>query len=317
MIYLLYGKENILINEYINKLKEENKINNYDIEEYDLDVDSLKRIILSANTFSLFSSKKMIIIDNSFVFTGSNKKIEENEIEELNNYFDNINSNSIIIFKTNNETIDSRKKIVNKIKKIGTVVEFNKALNLSTKVKELFTPYKIDTSTINYLINRVGENIDILYKEIEKIKIYKDSNQNITINDIENLTNKNINTDIFNLLDNILNNNKEDALECLNEMIKFGEEPIKIIVMLSNQFRLIYQVKELYKKGYREYDIADILDQKPYTIKKACERINKYESSELLKYITDLSELDISIKSGNIDKNIGLELFIMNIKKEH
>ena len=313
MIYLLYGKENYLIDEKINEIIKENNILKYNIEKITLD-NNIKDIIDSANTISLFLETKLIIVDDSYIFTGSNKKCDE--IDLLTNYLDNINSNTIIVFKTDNEKLDSRKKIVSKIKSIGKIIEFNNILNINSKVKELFKPYNIDNNLVDYFIKRVGENLSIITNDIDKIKTYKDKDLNITKEDIDNLTTKNINTDIFYLLDNILNKNNELALESLNEMIKRGEEPIKIIVMLANQFRLIYQVKELFKKGYREYDIADILDQKPYTIKKASERIRKYKEEELLKYIKDLSKLDIDIKSGLIDKNIGLELFILNIKKE-
>lgn len=313
MVYLLYGIENYLINEEIDNIISENNILSYNIERYTLD-NNIKDIIDSVNTISLFLETKLIIVDDSYIFTGSNKKCDN--IELLDNYLDHINENSIIIFKTNNEKLDSRKKIVTKIKKVGKIIEFNNIVNINTKVKNLFKPYNIENNLIDYFIKRVGDNLDIISNDIEKIKIYKNNDLNITKDDIDNLTIKNINTDIFYLLDNILNKNKEKALESLGEMIKRGEEPIKIIVMLSNQFRLIYQVKELYKKGYREYDIADILDQKPYTIKKASERIKKYSEKELLNYINELGKLDIDIKSGLIDKNIGLELFILNIKKE-
>lgn len=316
MIYLLYGTQNYLIDEKIKEIIKENKIDKYNIEQFDLENNSIREIIDSSNTLSLFADKKILIIDNSFIFTGSTKKIDEKDILLLDNYLDNINDNTIIIFKVNNEKLDSRKKIVTKIKKVAKIIEFNKLLDINSKIKELFEPCKIDNNTIKYFIDRVGTDMELISKEIEKIKTYKDQDKNINENDITNLTNKNINTDIFYLLDNILNNNKEKAIESYNEMIKIGEEPIKILVMLANQFRLIYQVKELSKKGYREYDIMDILDQKQFTIKKAVERISKYKDTELLKYINDLAELDINIKSGLIDKNIGLELFILNIKKE-
>ena len=310
MIYLLYGKEDYLINEKINEIVNDNNILSYNIEKYTLD-NNLRSIIDSANTISLFLETKLIIVDDSYIFTGSNKKCDD--INVLNDYLDNINNNTIIIFKTNNEKLDSRKKIVSKIKNIGQIIEFNSIVNLNTKIKELFNDYKIDNNLVTYFIKRVGDNLDLNSNEINKIKIYKDKDLLINKDDIDNLTTKNINTDIFNLLDNILNKNKESALESLTEMIKRGEEPVKIIIMLSNQFRLIYQVKELYKKGYREYDIADIIDQKPYTIKKASERIKNYSEKELINYIDKLAELDIKIKSGLIDKNIGLELFILNI----
>ena len=178
---------------------------------------------------------------------------------------------------------------------------------------DMIKPYKITINQINLLINRVGDNLYVLENEINKLKIYKNNDLEITNEDIFEVTTKSINTDIFNLIDNIVNKNIDEALTNYYELIKIGEEPIKILVLLANQFRLMYQVKELSKKGYRIYDIMDLLDQKQYPIQKAIQKGYNYDSKLLLEYLNKLSELDINIKTGKIDKNIGLELFILDI----
>ena len=71
-------------------------------------------------------------------------------------------------------------------------------------LKEMFGDYKIDNLTLNYLKDRVGNNLDILSSEIEKIKIYKDNDKIITKEDITNLTSKNIDIDIFELIESII-----------------------------------------------------------------------------------------------------------------
>ena len=96
-------------------------------------------------------------------------------------------------------------------------------------------------------------------------------------------------------------------------MLKYNDVPIKIIVMLANQFRIIYQAKEMYKKGYTENDIASILGVHPYRIKLALNKAREYSSKSLLIYLKKLSNLDILIKTGDINKEIGLELFIINL----
>ena len=111
----------------------------------------------------------------------------------------------------------------------------------------MFDNYKIDNNCINLLVDRVGNNLEILHQEIEKIKQYKDKDLNISKEDIINLTSKNIENDFFALIENIVSKNKEKAMESYFEIIK-DEEPIKIIVVLANKFRLIYQAKRLYKQ---------------------------------------------------------------------
>ena len=175
----------------------------------------------------------------------------------------------------------------------------------------MFKGYNIDYKTINLFIDRIGNNPLIIQNEINKIKIYKGNDKNITDEDILNLTIKLIEIDIFKLIDYIVKKDKEKALELYYEMLKMNEEPIKIVVILANQFRIMYQAKELFKKGYSEKDIASILKIHPYRVKLAIQNGRNYTSETLLKYLNDLANIDIGIKTGTLNKDLALELFIL------
>lgn len=307
MIYLLYGLEDFLIKKELYKIKSKFDIN--DISEYDLEEVNLKNIVDDASSMSLFSNERLIIVSNSIIFTGSSKK--RDDIKYLEEYLNNPNSSSTLVFIVNSESLDNRKKIVSLIKEKGKVIEFNNNYDIVKIVKEMFGEYNINIDDIKLLIDRVGNNLNLLNNEIEKLKTYKDNDYNITRDDIIALTHKTIDTDIFHLIDNIILNNKKEALDSYYEMIKMGEEPIKIIVMLSNQFRLMYQVKKLSSMRNSIFDMMKILSQKKYPIEKALEKSRKYDEKIILKKLFELANLDIKIKSGKVNKNIALEIFIL------
>lgn len=305
MLYLFYGQEKYLIDSEIKKIIKQNNIDEVNITKYDLDTDYLKDVIDDCQIISLFSDKKLIIVENPF--TDLNKEDEP----LFENYIKNPNPDTILILKC--PKLDERKKIVKLVKKTFTTKEFNDT-NLANKVKNMFDDFNIDNKTINLLIERVGNDLNLLHNEIEKIKIYQDENKRVTTDEIILLTHKNIDLDVFKLIDNIVNKNKEKALELYNELLKNNTEPIAIIVLLANQFRIMYQAKELIKKGYTEKDIASTINIHPYRVKLALQNSRSYDAKILLKYLNSLATLDIDIKSGNIDKNLGLELFILNAK---
>lgn len=312
MLYLLYGTENYLIKKEIDKILNANSIEKINVSEYNLEIDNFKDIIEDANTISLFADKKAIIVNNSYLFTGKSIK-NENDPELFLDYFKNVNPDSIIIFIVDSEKLDERKKIVKEIKKIGTVKDFNKKNDLTDILKNMFEDYNISIQDIKFMIDRCGNNLDILSQEVNKIKIYKDEDKNITKEDIINLTSKNIDIDIFGFVDTIVNKNKNKALEIYKEMLINGEEPIKILVILANQFRIIYQAKELYRQGYSGNDIATMIGIHPYRIKLALEKARNYNSDTLLDYLEKLADLDYDIKIGNIESSLGLEMFILSI----
>lgn len=310
MIYLLYSTEKLLIDQELSKIFNKYNVNIENIIKYNLENTSINTIIEDAQTYSMFDDKKIIIVENSYIFSGK-KGIEQN-IEMLESYINNYNPDTILIFTIVTEKLDERKKIVKQINKIGQVKNL---INNDIKafVKNNFNDYKINNSDIDLLIERVGNNLSILNSEITKIKIYKNDDKQITTNDIISLTTKSIDTDIFKFIDNVIDKNKSDALETYNELIKLGEEPIKIIVMLANQFRLMFQVKGLTKKGYSEKDIAKILNIHPYRVKLSLGKSKSFSDDRLLNILKRLAELDSDIKKGNIDKYLGLELFILSI----
>ena len=305
MVYLLYGLKDFQINEEIKNLtKNQNDMN---ISRYDLNNTPLKDAIDDAETYSMFAETKTVIVENASMFTTLTSK--DSDIVE--NYLNNINKSTNLIFTSHTEKIDTRKKITKLIKKVGIVKEFNEEISPLNLTKNLLKDYDINEKTINLFLDRVGNNPLIIQNEINKIKIYKNKDKNITAEDIINLTNKNIDIDIFKLIDYIVQKNKEKAIELYYEMLKINEEPIKIIVILTRDLVFMYQSKELLKKGYSEKDIASILKIHPYRVKLAIQNSRNYSSKTLLEYLNNLADIDIGIKTGKLNKNLALELFIL------
>ena len=311
MNYLLYGLENFFIEKEIKNIINNGKFDDISISRYDLENDLLSNIIDDANTISLFDSNKLIIVDNAFIFSRTTKKVDN--IELLEEYLQNSNKDTTIIFIDRLENIDSIKKIVKSIKTNGVIKEFNPLKNINTTVKEMFNDYKIDTSTLDYFINRVGSNLEIISSEIDKLKLYKLDNKIITKEDINDICTENINIDIFKFVDDIINKNKKDAIKTYRELLKINEEPIKIIAILSSKFRLMYQACTLTKKGLTEDKISEILGVHKYPVHLAIIAGYKYNQELILKYLNDLADLDIGIKTGVKDKDLALELFILGL----
>ena len=310
MNYLLYGIEDTLINNKIKDILIENKIDEISITKYDSTIDNLKNILDDCQTISLFNDKKTIIIDNSIYF--SKGKGNEKDINLIIEYLNNSNPDTILIFISRTESIDNTKKITKSLKEHGHILELNKN-DLGKIISELTKGYKISNKEITLLINRVGNDVDILSKEIEKIKCYTSDKLNITEEDIIESTSMNIDTDIFKFIDNIISKNKEEALTTYYELLKNNEEPIKIIGLLASKFRLMYQVKYLADKNLKSQEIATKLDAKKYPVELALKAGMRYSSTTLLKYLKALANLDLDMKTGVVDPKLGLELFILKV----
>ena len=303
-MYLIYGEEEFLIENKVNNIINKSGVDELNISKYDLLSDSLKDIIDDACTVSLFSDKKIVIINNF----DNISKLEDDIVSEFDKFIHNISSDVILILVCSK--LDERKKLTKKKKKLCTVKEFNKNKNISNTVRSMFLDYKIDYSTVDLLIKIVGNDLMILNQEAIKLMTYK-ADKTITKEDVLALCSSNSNDDIFDLINAVVNKDKDKALTIYSNLIKSNEEPIKIVITLANQFRLIYQCKELYKKGNSEDSISKTLDIHPYRVKLALNNSKNYSSNIILKYLNDLSEIDNNIKSGVVDKGLAFELFLL------
>ena len=313
-IFLLFGEENFLIDLEIKNIKTKKNIDDDSIVKYDMLEENISQALDDFNTTSIFSEKKLIICNNCVFLTGSNKITIDHNIEKLLKNIE-VESQNILILVVNAIKLDERKKIVKELKKRVNVLEFKilKDFELEKFIKNEIekTNYKIDNHAIKTLVQRCDSNLGIIYNEIEKLKIYKADEKTINKEDIVNLTPKLIKDNIFELVFSIVERDIETSLKLYDDLLILNEEPIKLIVILANQFRLIYQTKTMYKSGYSEFDISKHLEVHPYRIKLA----NQVKISEklLLKYLSDLADLDINIKTGKIDKNSAFEFFLLNM----
>ena len=85
MVYLLYGTKDFQIEEEIKKLSK--NIDEMNISKYDLNNDMLSLAIEDAETISLFGDKKLVVVENANMFTGSTSK----DSELIEKYLNNIN----------------------------------------------------------------------------------------------------------------------------------------------------------------------------------------------------------------------------------
>ena len=201
------------------------------------------------------------------------------------------------------------------IKELCKVYECKKVENynlnnvLNDYIKE--KGFKINNSDINLIISKVGTDLSYLISEIDKLLMYKNDDKSINSEDIEKVIVKSLENNVFALTNAIMNNEKNKMFDIYNDLIKVGEDPTKLLIILSNQFRLLLQVKLMKENGYTDNEMISTIKEHPYRIKLAKE--TNYSKTKLIKFIKSLSELDYKIKSGNIDRYLGFELFLLNI----
>ncbi len=132
----------------------------------------------------------------------------------------------------------------------------------------------------------------------------------ITKNAVDLLAIRSLDSNIFDLTDNLGKKNIQKSLDILNDLL-YQKEPIqKILITLYNHFKKLYIIKlaERYKK-----DVAIALNLKPnqtFLINKYKTQSRYFSEEEIRNIIDEMINLDSSYKVGLIDVNIGLEAIL-------
>lgn len=308
-IYVLYGTNKFLIDYNLKKIIGDNIDETYDLEET-----TIEEVLVYARELPMFSDKKYIVCSNSYILSASKTKLEHN-IDDLIDYINNPVKTTIIIFIVNTEKLDSRKKVNTLLSKCADIIECNEMSSeqIFNYTKNIFVKNNINISDnlIKYLIDRLNSDINFISNEVDKLILYGEV---ITKEVIDGLVFESIDDNIFSFIDSIMNNDKKKMFSIYEESVKNGLEPIQIIAMLAQEFRVIYQVRILTKKGYLEKDIMNILDiYKIGRIKFAKNKIRNISDEKILGQIEKLANLDILIKTGEIDKFVAFEEYLLKL----
>lgn len=311
MIYLVYGEFENDIDRFINKLIKDNSIETKIVYNYkDTTIDE---VINECSYTDLFGNKKIVILNECLFLTGK----ETLDSDKLNNYIENPNSDVILVFKIVVDKLDERKKLVKLIKSKCTVKEFKllDSSNIKDYIKKYFEEldFKIDNISINEIADRLKENSNVIDSELDKLYLYKLNEKVINLDDVKKVVTKYDDNKIFKLVDASIRKNKREIFNLYKELLNDKEEPIVILSLLANQFRLIYQVKVLYEDGYNFKDIGVKLKEHPYRVQLAYSNSLNMSKSEIKNILLKLSDIDYQIKTGFFDKEKGLEVFFLEL----
>ena len=135
-------------------------------------------------------------------------------------------------------------------------------------------------------------------------------NGTITKNNVEALAIKSLDSNIFDLTDNLGKKNIQKALEILNELLYLKEPIQKILITMYNHFKKLYIVKlsEKYKK-----DLAVAMNLKPnqvFLLNKYKTQAKYFSEEEIRNILDEMINLDTNYKNGLIDINIGVEAIL-------
>lgn len=306
-VYLLYGSESYLRRQYKERLKkalspEEDSMNYTYFEGKDI---SVGEVIDLAETMPFLSDKRTIVIENSPFFKSEGEKLAE--------YLNAMPETTYFVFVE--ESVDKRSKLYKSIAKNGCVVEAagiseDKIITwiLGMLKKE---DKKITQSTMQYLLEKIGTDMENIRQEVEKLICYCGERDVITNEDVDVVCVTQVSNQIFEMLDAMANKQQKRALQLYYNLLALKEPPMRILFLIGRQFNLLYQARLLKQKGYQERVIAEKIGVPPFAAGKYLKQAGKFKMPDLRNAIEECVEADEAVKSGIRNDRLSVELLII------
>lgn len=321
--YLFFGQEEYLMDMAIDELKKKyieesfETINYVKIEGKNCD---LQTLINACETLPFMSEKKIVLVNDISAFMDN---IKDRFEKEFYDYIDRLGDFLCLIFMDNTSSIRKNSKIYKHLNKDNRVVDFSKleGQDLNRWIERILKKHdkEMSLSNINYFIERSSyrsRNIDIRLFDLENelLKVVDHSkHRELSREDIDQVLVKSIDTNIFELLNAINRRDSESAIEIFDDMYMANEPVLRILYMITRQFRLILSYKLYKDKGYGDNKVQEKLQIKNYEFGKIRSQSSKFQIKELEDIMEYLLNIDIQTKTTTTDQKLLVEMLLIKL----
>ena len=311
-VYLLYGEEAYLRKQYRDKLKcalvsPDDTMNCSIYAGKDINANE---VVDMAGTMPFFAERRVIVIENSgWMKTGNEKMVD---------FLKHIPETTYMIFVE--EEVDKRSKLFKAVSSNGyaavcDVQDENTLkkwiMGLLKKESKLITP-----DALNLLLDRTGTDMENIRHEVEKLICYKYEEEGITAKDVEELCTVRVQNKIFDMITAISMKRQKEALDLYYDLLMLREPPMRILYLITRQFNMMLQVKELVLQRYDQAAIAKQLGIAGFLVNKYVNQSKHFAAEQIREALEYFAESETAVKTGRLDDKMAVELIIVKYSKK-
>ena len=327
MVHLVFSNQSSEIKRYVKAIAKQSLPESDDMNfvRYDGNNTLIQEIIDDANYVPLGYDHKVVAVDNCYFLIKpkpKNKIESDQDYKVLFSYLRNPNPDCDLILTVPTSQIDTNGELFKLIKEVGKITEI-KDLEIkewNQYVKSLISKYieknpdcRIDSDALQELSDRTNGDIPLLRNSVTKLFLYK---KHVRYEDVVLMVTRPLEDNTFQIFNYLLNNQNDKAIGLFRDLQVSNVEPVTLIGMLANQFRLLNEVVYLSKKGLDNDSVAKELGIKPIRVQILKRQTYAMSEKAIHRTLDDLFNLDLQIKSGQVDRFYAFELFLINFKRD-
>lgn len=239
------------------------------------------------------------------------------------------------------ETVDKRKKLFKMIETVGIALEFIKAKGeakqqglLMENARHLLSAKgkKMTPDAWLALGKKTGFHLRVSMTSLEKLITYTADKNTIEKEDIDAVIGKTREETVFNLTAAMVEKNLAASLSILKDLLEQGDHPLMILAMFAREIRILLQTRLLLEEGslsayktgmdYGRFQKTcfPAIKQRlgtstphPYVVYQALNHASRFSRESLVRYLDQLVDIDLALKSTAKDAALMLERFLVQI----
>ncbi len=311
MLYILYGEDDFSLREQLSELRK-----GADVQVLAADKLTLGELLRISSTLPFLAPRRLVIVEGLLSrFESRGQFPERDEWSQLAQHVAQLPATTTLVL------VDGKLSPTNPLlRKLGPkakVREFRplRGAELQRWIHERTANLggQISPRAARLLAELVGGNLWILSQELEKLYLSAQGRQ-IEEEDVLELVSYAKEASIFSLADAIVGRQLRRASRLLQEFFSQGAAPAYLLYMITRQFRLVIQARELATRGLSSQEINQELGlTSNYLLEKALEQAATYSGERLEEIYRRLLEADVVIKTGRLSGELALELLVAEI----
>jgi DNA polymerase-3 subunit delta len=318
-LYYFYGEEEYLKNKAVHIVSERlgEKINRgLNFEVFSSSSTSIATLLDHARTIPFLGGRKIVLLKEA-------EKISSPEQEEhLFSYMKSPSKKTTLILTSSavnfrREALKTQRKFFSKYAPYGLGLELNHPYNNEISHWILFMAKDlgktIEHPSVYLLQELMGNALQEISHALEKLSLFIGERKKITQDDIATVISSLRTESIFELVDHIGNRKLVEALITLSQLLKSGEQPLKLLALIVRQFRMINKARTLMNQGLKPAEITKALKIPEFVWVKLYPQINKFSEKKLMDCFQQMWETDIALKTRSTPKKLVLEKLIMEL----
>lgn len=165
------------------------------------------------------------------------------------------------------------------------------------------------------ICSMMSDNADFAESEIEKVIRYAGDDRVIDAGHVDAVGFGHSETTVFDLVNAVVAGDADKSMALARSLSLRNEDPHRIMQTLSWQFRTMYRLKFLLRRGMSEEEAARKAGLRPFQLKRLVPQVRRLPPKAIASCMEAILETGVAVNSGLLDESLAIETLIVRLRR--